>query len=164
MPVAAFFTLQWYGPAAAATQGGEASATTAGDVQGTARAGGDLAGVALITNAKATRLVNRPATLPGVALVTNALPKARARVASTIRVNTLSQDDVTGAVLETEIEPGLSLKQALRLIAAATAGQVAGAGGSTITLRSAGTAHKDRIVATVDGNGNRTGVTLDLTD
>jgi hypothetical protein len=164
MPLGSYFTGQWYGEAVGATLGGEANASVAGDIVAWARAGGSSAGVAAIANAKGTRLVNRPATLPGVALITQALPKARARVASTIRVNTLSQDDVTGAVLETEIEPGLSLKQALRLIAAATAGQVAGAGGSTITLRSAGSAHKDRIVATVDGNGNRTAITLDVTD
>lgn len=164
MPLGSFFTGQWYGEAAGATLGGEASSAVAAGASARARAGGALAGAAIIANAKGTRLVNRPATLAGVAFITQALPKARARVASSIRVNTLSQDDVTGAVLETEIEPGLTLKQALRLIAAAAAGQVAGAGGSTITLRSAGTAHKDRIVATVDGTGNRTAIALDLTD
>jgi hypothetical protein len=57
--------------------------------------------------------VNRPATLAGVGAVTNALPKGRARPTATIKVNALSQDDVTGAVLEAFVEPGLTLKQAL---------------------------------------------------
>lgn len=164
MPLASFFSLHWYGEAAGATLGREATATLSGAMRARARAAAATGGVGAIANARGTRLVNRPATLPGAAVIPQALPRARARVASTIRVNTLSQDDVTGAVLETQIEPGLTLKQALRLIAAATAGQVSGAGGSTITLRSAGTAHRNRIVATVDGNGNRTAVTLNLAD
>lgn len=164
MPLAAFFTAQFYGPAAGAARGGEAAAIVAGSIVARARAEGATGGAGLVATATATRLVNSPATLPGAGIVTQALPKARARVASSIKVNTLSQDDVTGAVLETQIEPGLTMKQILRLIAAATSGQVAGAGSSTITLRSAGTAHRDRIVASVDGNGNRTALTLDLTD
>lgn len=164
MPLGTWFTGQWYGEAAGAALGGEAGATVSAAIVATARAVASAGGVGAVGNARATRLVNRPATIAGVASITNAAPRARARISATIRVNTLSQDDVTGAVLETEIEPGLTLKQALRLIAAATAGVVAGAGSGTITLRSAGTAHKDRIVATVDGSGNRTAITLDVTD
>lgn len=63
---------------------------------------------------------------------------------------------------EEDVETGLTLRQALRLIAAATAGKVSGASGSTITIRNAYSDSKDRIVATVDSNGNRTGITYDL--
>lgn len=60
------------------------------------------------------------------------------------------------------IETGFSLRQILRLIAAATSGKLSGAGTSTITIRDINDT-KDRIVATVDANGNRSVVTKDVT-
>lgn len=75
----------------------------------------------------------------------------------------LSNDDVerlAEAVQAIQIESGYSLQQALRVILSALAGKVSGAGTTTISFRSADDA-KDRIVATVDSNGNRTNVTLD---
>lgn len=62
------------------------------------------------------------------------------------------------------IENGLTMREALRLILAATAGKVSGAATSSITFRSALSDSKDRIVATVDGNGNRTAISYDVTD
>lgn len=71
-----------------------------------------------------------------------------------------------GTSLETldnqDIEVGFSLRQILRLIAAATSGILSGAGTSTITIRDINDT-KDRIVATVDSNGNRTSITKDVT-
>jgi len=63
---------------------------------------------------------------------------------------------------ETDIETGLTLRQALRVIAAATAGKVAGAETTTVTIRNAQADDKNRITATVDANGNRTAVVLDV--
>jgi hypothetical protein len=63
---------------------------------------------------------------------------------------------------EEDIESGLTLRQALRLVAAATAGKISGASGSTITIRNPVADSKDRIVATVDVNGNRSAFTYDL--
>jgi hypothetical protein len=63
---------------------------------------------------------------------------------------------------EEDVETGLTLRQALRVIAAATAGKVSGGGTSTITIRNAVADGADRIVATVDSNGNRTAITYDL--
>ncbi len=60
------------------------------------------------------------------------------------------------------IETGLTGRQALRGIAAATLGKVSGAGTSTITFRNAVADTADRIVATVDASGNRTALTLTL--
>lgn len=60
------------------------------------------------------------------------------------------------------IETGFSLRQILRLIAAATAGKLSGAGTSTIIIRDINDT-KDRIVATVDSNGNRSVVIKDVT-
>lgn len=63
-----------------------------------------------------------------------------------------------------DVETGLTMRQALRLIASATAGKISGASGTTVTIRNAVADGKDRIVATVDGDGNRTAITYDLGD
>jgi hypothetical protein len=64
---------------------------------------------------------------------------------------------------EEDVESGLTLRQALRLVAAATAGKISGEPGSTVTIRNAVADTKDRIVATLDGDKNRTAITYDLT-
>jgi hypothetical protein len=61
-----------------------------------------------------------------------------------------------------DIETGLTLRKALRLVAAATAGKISGASGTTITIRNPVADDKDRIVATVDVDGNRSAFTYDL--
>jgi hypothetical protein len=65
---------------------------------------------------------------------------------------------------EEDVESGLTLRKALRLIAAATAGKVSGASGSTVTIKNAVADTRDRIVATVDANGNRIAISYDLED
>lgn len=78
----------------------------------------------------------------------------------------LSNDDVTrlaAAVAETEIETSYNLKEALRLVLSATAGKISGAETTTITIRNVPD-DKNRIVATVDSNGNRTSLTYDVSD
>ena len=50
----------------------------------------------------------------------------------------------------------------MRLITAATAGEVSGGGTTTITIRNAVADTKNRIIATVDEDGNRTAITYDL--
>jgi len=57
---------------------------------------------------------------------------------------------------------GYSLESALKLCLSALAGKVTGGGTTTITFRSADDS-ADRIVATVDSNGNRSSITLDST-
>jgi hypothetical protein len=59
------------------------------------------------------------------------------------------------------IETGCTARQALSVIAAATAGQVSGAGTGTVTIKGAGVA-TTRVVATTDADGNRSVVTLSL--
>jgi len=63
---------------------------------------------------------------------------------------------------EEDIETGLTLRQALRIITAATAGRASGAETSTIRFRNAQADTKDRITATVDAYGNRSAVVLDV--
>ena len=60
------------------------------------------------------------------------------------------------------VESNLTVRQALKLIAAATAGKLSGAGTTTVTIRSAVADDADRIVATVDTNGNRLAVTTNV--
>lgn len=61
-----------------------------------------------------------------------------------------------------QIESGMSFRQSQRLITAAAAGELSGAGTSTIRIRNAVADHKTRITATVDASGNRTSITYDL--
>jgi len=76
---------------------------------------------------------------------------------------TVELDNFSNYLLdEQDIETGLTMRQALRLIAAATAGKVSGGGTSTITIRNAVADSDNRITATVDSNGNRSAITYDL--
>jgi hypothetical protein len=58
------------------------------------------------------------------------------------------------------VETGYTLRQALRLMAAALLGELSGAATTTITIRDMGDT-KTRITATVDADGNRSALTLD---
>lgn len=58
------------------------------------------------------------------------------------------------------IETGLTVRQGLRLMAAALYGKLSGADTVSIAIRDTGD-NKDRITATVDADGNRSAVTLD---
>ena len=76
---------------------------------------------------------------------------------------TLEAQGFSAYLLDTEIvETGLTLRQALRLVTAATAGKISGGGTATVTIRNAVADGADRIVATVDTDGNRTAITYDL--
>lgn len=66
------------------------------------------------------------------------------------------------AIPDSVVEGTVTIEQALRLILSALAGKASGGGTTTITFRDTGDS-KDRIVATVDANGNRTDVVLDAT-
>jgi len=66
------------------------------------------------------------------------------------------------AILDDEVEGSMTLRQALRILLAASAGKSSGGGTSTVNYRDLADS-KNRISATVDANGNRTSVTLDAT-
>ncbi len=74
------------------------------------------------------------------------------------------RDSVAAALLDLSngVETSLTLRQALRLLAAASAGKLSGAATTTIVIRNVGDS-KDRITATVDVAGNRSAITTDLT-
>lgn len=74
----------------------------------------------------------------------------------------LSPQSLASAVWAQALEAGYTAEEMMRVMSAALAGEVSGAGTGTITIRDIGDT-ADRIVASVDGSGNRTAVTLDAT-
>jgi hypothetical protein len=75
------------------------------------------------------------------------------------------RDSIAAALLDlaNSIETGLTVRQALRIVAAAEAGKVSGGGTTTIVIRNAVQDSKARLTATVDSDGNRSAITYDLT-
>lgn len=74
----------------------------------------------------------------------------------------LSPQTLAAALLDNEdVESNLSVREALRLLTAVLGGKVSGGGTATITIRDVNDS-KDRIVATVTNDGNRTSVVYDL--
>lgn len=101
----------------------------------------------------------------GTATVTGTMFATGALAGSIAPAITLEASSFSTYLLDEEdIETGLTLRQALRLVAAATAGKVSGASGTTVTIRGAVADARDRIVATVDSSGNRTAIIYDLAD
>jgi hypothetical protein len=94
--------------------------------------------------------------------------RATGALAASINVTggTLTTANVADAILDDVdgVESGLTVRQALRLIAAAVGGKLSGAATTTITIRNAVADGKDRVIATVDSSGNRSAITYDLDD
>lgn len=118
---------------------------------------GDVAGALLAIGHAAAGLAGT-GSASGTLTATGAL-------AATIEIGAqqaLTALDVASEVLDAQlIETGLSVRETLRLVVAALAGKVSEAG-STVTIRNAVADSKDRIVATVDANGNRSAITYEL--
>lgn len=74
------------------------------------------------------------------------------------RLSATGVDDV----LDEVVEGSYTVRQFLRLLASSLGGKLSGAATATITIRNASDT-KDVVVATVDADGNRSAVTLDLT-
>jgi len=73
----------------------------------------------------------------------------------------LSPQSLASAVWGEVLEAGYSAQEIMRVMSAALGGEVSGAGTATVTIRDIGDT-ANRIVASVDGTGNRTAVTLDV--
>lgn len=71
-------------------------------------------------------------------------------------------DDAVDAILDEVVEGSTTLRQLLRGFASALLSKVSGGGTTTVTFRDIGDT-KNRIVATVDEDGNRSAITLTLT-
>ena len=74
------------------------------------------------------------------------------------------RDSIAAALLDLSngVETSLTMRNALRAMAAALAGKISGAAGTTVTIRNAVADSKNRIVATVDTDGNRSAITYDF--
>jgi hypothetical protein len=157
MPLASTFALQWYGPCCAAAQLTGWGAVTA-QARGTLRAAATLAGIGSVVYARPVRLVSAAAQILGLGSFTQARMRGLLRIVARIKVNELSQDDVTGAVLEAKVEGNLTLKQALRLLLAVVQGDANGLDASPSFKSLDGT--KTRVAGTIAG-GDRTITTRD---
>lgn len=164
MPLAPLFTLQFYGPATASmhvldAQGTLHSATphqsirTALNVLGT--------GDAVTLRPYRGRTAALSVYGEGFAVLQ---PHKSIRAGLTVTLGALSQDDVTGAVLEARVEGSTTLKQIIRAMAAVLLGKTTvtdlGGGNATVTFRDINDT-VDRVVADMTGS-ERTDVTLDL--
>ncbi len=86
---------------------------------------------------------------------------ATAIAADAIGASELATDAVTeiaNAIAALTIDSGMTLQNAMKLVLAAAAGKVSGASGTTVTIRDTSDTY-NRIVATVDADGNRSALT-----
>lgn len=158
MPLASLYSLHWYGPACAAMV-----VDASGSAQISARRT-----IAPALNVVGTGTADmRPYRGRRAALDTGGAgtlymrPARSVRAALRVTVSELSQDDVTGAVLESKIEGDLTLKQTLRLLLAMAANDATGLEGATPVFKSLD-GSKTRLAASYSG-GNRTITTRDGT-
>jgi hypothetical protein len=156
----AYETLTYYGPGAVAlvADSGSGAVVAAQPVMAkrtsAAASGLGTANVLRPYRGRAFALVNG-----GIAELT-AQPRKRQRFGLTVSIGgALTQDGVTGAVLEAPIEGGLSLKQALRILLAQAAGNATGLEGVSPEFRAVD-GSKVRIAGTYS-SGTRTVTTLD---
>lgn len=160
MPLPDYAGLHWYGPGMAAAVGSGAGAEVA-LLTGQGRVSAVQSGGGAVALAKGTRLVNSPCIVAGTGGTQHQTMKALGRVGSVIRVNELSQDDVTGAVLDVPVEGDVTLREALRLLLAHAQGNATGLESGTVAFKSLD-GSKTRIAGTVAA-GNRTITSRDTT-
>jgi len=70
--------------------------------------------------------------------------------------------DAVDEIIDEAVDGSVTIRQLLRLYASALGGKLSGAATTTVVIRDLADS-KDRVTATVDSDGNRTAVTLDLT-
>jgi hypothetical protein len=130
------------------------------DVSATGEAGVDWANVGSPTTANALTATTISSSQV-VASVTGAVGSVTA--AGTLTAS--ERNSVADALLDRTdaVETGLTPRSALKVALAATGGKVSGAATTTNTFRNAVADTKNRIIATVDSDGNRTAITYDLT-
>jgi len=122
-----------------------------------------LNGTGSIT-ANLSALIPLAAALNGVGAINSNL-KGIGRLGADISPFTdLSPEGLASSLLDnSDVESGVSMRETLRLILSAVAGKLSGAETATVIIRDVNDS-KNRIVATVDSNGNRTAVTYDTGD
>lgn len=113
-----------------------------------------------------------PLTLDGqrvqahVGAMANGVLTTASIAAGAINADALAADaaqEIADALLDrASAIDGYTPRQIMRLVSAALAGKISGAGTTTLTIRDVADT-RDRIVATVDADGNRSALTLDAT-
>lgn len=155
----------WSGTGALVVSGSGSFAGVAafsGNVIAALAATGSFAGVAAFSGAVLAK-GNIAASFAGVGSFTAIRYATGSMSGSFAPPVTLEAQGFSAYLLDTEIvETGLTLRQALRLVTAATAGKISGGGTATVTIRNAVADGVDRLVATVDSSGNRTAITYSL--
>lgn len=138
------------------------SATWSGNVIAALAASGTFSGSATWSGST-TAIAHATGTFAGVASFTATRYATGSMSGSFAPAITLEAAGFSSYLLDSEdVESGLTLRQALRLVTAATAGKISGGGTATITIRNAVADGVDRIVAEVDSDGNRTAITYEL--
>jgi hypothetical protein len=132
-----YTTLTYFGPAAAAM----VVSDSVGEVQTLAAKGHVRAGVSVqivvpTQYMRPIRLIGFPLSATGLGQVHAMQPRGRVRAGLDVKIGTLTQDDVTGAVLESKVEGNLTLKQAIRLLLAQAQGNATGLDSGSITFKS----------------------------
>jgi len=161
MPLASLASLQWYGPATAALVMGDAQGTLLeATPHQTMRAAVYVLGFGDAPLLRPYRGRNAALDALGEGVLLNGGAKKRLRSGFTVTLGALSQDDVTGAVLEAPVEGDLTLRQALRILLAHAAGDATGLDGNPAFKSQDGT--KTRVAGTISG-GTRTITAIDGT-
>lgn len=133
-----------------------------GNVTAALGAVGSFAGVASFSGA-VTAYGNILGTFAGVASFEAIRYATGSMAGSFAPAVTLEAAGFSSYLLDQEdVETGLTLRQALRLVTAATAGKISGGGTATITIRNAVADGVDRIIASVSSEGDRTAITYNL--
>lgn len=162
MPLASTFALQWHGPGL-----GAAIDLCAPTAEATLKGNGNLRATNTTAPSAYARInLGRQLSATNTAAPTaSAVIKGKGRIAAVGRIGVITQDDVTGAVLEAKVDGDFTLKQVLRLLAAVAAGKTdivdLGGGSATVKFRDLADT-KDRITASMTGS-ERSTVTKDVT-
>lgn len=158
MPYVALAPLHWYGPAMGTMVVDGSGEVLEATPHQTMRGDLDVLGAGDAPLLRPYRGRNAALDVAGDGVLLNAGAKKALRSAFTVTLGALSQDDVTGAVLEAPVEGDLTLKQALRILLAHAAGDATGLDGNPAFKSMDGTI--TRVAGTISG-GNRTITTLD---
>jgi len=139
---------------------GDGTVSTA-DLRGFLQAVANLSGSGDLT-ATAAALAWMDAATDGSGTITNATPYATGNLSADIfSFSALTPEGISNAVWAQIIEAGYSASDLLQLITASAAGKLSGAPGSPIQITGVD-GSTVRINATVDGVGNRTAVTYNV--
>jgi hypothetical protein len=157
-----YVALTFFGPACAAMVVGDSAGSLEASANRLISVGASAQSTSVVELFRVYRCRNAAITAQSTSVVERLRPVRWVRAGFSVQNGDLGYGEIAGAVQNIEIEPGLTLRDALRLVAAASAGKVSGAAGTTVRLRSAVADHKERITATVDADGNRSAIAVDL--